>query len=98
MADFISCGICLSDIPKDKIKRAENGKCYLNIQVAQRREVDHYGNTHTIYISQTKEEREAKENKTYIGQGKAYNPQPAAPSVESIEQMPPADNWDDLPY
>ena len=31
-----------------------------------------YGETHTLYVSQTKEEREAKDDKKYVGSGKEY--------------------------
>lgn len=100
MSNFISCSICLTDIPKAKIKRAENGKCYVNIQVAERREVDKFGNTHTVYMSQTKEERSAKTDRVFIGSGKAYNPTPAVATPESVDQLPPAsaDAFDDLPF
>lgn len=98
MSNLILGSICLSDIPKEKIKAASNGKKYLNICIAERREPDQYGNTHTIYCSQEKEEREAKADKKYIGSGRAYNPQPAAATPEAVSQMPPADDVDSLPF
>ena len=99
MSNLILGSICLSDIPKEKIKAATNGKKYLNICIAERREPDQYDNTHTIYVSQDKEERDAKTNKCYIGSGRAYNPQPAAATPEAVDQMPPADVDDlDLPF
>lgn len=62
--------ICLSDIPKEKIQVSEkNGKMYVNVIVTDRREPDKFGNDATVYMSQTKEEREAKADKEYIGQG-----------------------------
>ena len=33
---------------------------------------DKYGNTHTIYMMQSKEEREARADRIYIGKGKEY--------------------------
>ena len=69
---LINLSICLSDIPKDRIKLADNGKKYLNITVQDLREADEYGNTHSVYATQTKEEREAKEKRTYIGRGKEF--------------------------
>ena len=41
MSDLINMSICVSDIPKSKIKQAENGKKYMNITVAKRRESDY---------------------------------------------------------
>lgn len=99
MADFITASLCLSDIPKEAIKVGNNGKKYLSIVIAEGREPDAYGNTHYITISQTKEQRDAKEKKTYIGNGKAYKPQASAPvTAEDVADMPSATYVDDLPF
>lgn len=96
MSDFITVSICLSDIPKDRIKAAENGKKYVNICVSKRKTTDSYGNTHVVYMSQSKEERESKSDKIYVGNGKAYTPTPVTAS--SIDDLPPASDIDDLPF
>jgi hypothetical protein len=93
---LINISICLSDLPKDKVKQAGNGKKYISLCVASRRETDTYGNTHTVYVSQTKEEREAKTGTVFVGAGKEFVPQ--AVTAESVETMPVADNNDDLPF
>ncbi len=67
---MIVTSICLSDIPEAKITTASNGKKYVNIVIDERKEKDKYDNTHTCYIRQTKEEREAKQAKVYVGNGK----------------------------
>jgi hypothetical protein len=73
---LINISICLTDLPKDKIKQArKEGKNYINLCVASRKETDTYGNTHTVYVSQTKEEREAKAEKVLVGSGKEFTPQ-----------------------
>ena len=69
---MITVSICLTDLPKDKIAEAKNGKKYINIVVDKRKDVGNYGETHTVYLSQSKEEREAKENRVYVGSGKEY--------------------------
>lgn len=98
MSELINVSICTSDIPKERIKLADNGKKYMNIVVATRREQDAYGNTHTVYMSQSKEERENKVQRTYIGYGKAVVFSPTPVSAEDIEQMPSAPDTDDLPF
>lgn len=95
---LINLSICLSDIPKDRIKLANNGKKYLNVTVQDLREADEYGNTHSLYCTQTKEEREAKEKRTYIGRGKEFVFQSAQPSVEEVAELPVAEDLDDLPF
>jgi hypothetical protein len=69
---MIVTSICLSDIPEDKITTSSNGKKYVNIVVDQRKEKDQYDNTHTVYMSQSKDERQAKVPKKYVGNGKEY--------------------------
>lgn len=101
MATFITASICLSDIPKDHIKIGNNGKKYLSVVIAENREPDMYGNTHFIAVSQTKEERDAKQKRVYLGNGKAYQPQsPAAVTPEAVESMRPMTEVeaDDLPF
>ena len=69
---MIVTSICLSDIPEDKITTSSNGKKYVNIVVDQRKEKDQYDNTHTAYMSQSKDERQAQVPKKYVGNGKEY--------------------------
>ena len=94
---LINISICVSDIPKDKIKRGNNGKLYANMVVASRKEVSQYGETHTVYMSNTKEEREANAAKIYVGSGKELQPQ-SQPTCEDVEAMPAAENLDDMPF
>ena len=69
---MITLSICLSDLPKEKIQTSTNGKKYINLVVDKRKEAGKYGETHTLYVSQSKEEREAKDDKKYVGSGKEY--------------------------
>ena len=94
---LINISICLSDIPKDKIKQATNSKKYISLVVAQRKEVSQYGETHTVFISQDKEEREAKKDKTYVGGGKEFVQTATAVTTEDVAAMTPM-VYDDLPF
>jgi hypothetical protein len=58
MSSLIKIGI------KDK-----NGN-YVNYMVSIQSEVDKYGNNVSMYLEQTKEEREAKAKRTYVGNGR----------------------------
>tara|TARA_R100000656_G_scaffold516_3_gene814 strand:- start:595 stop:918 length:324 start_codon:yes stop_codon:yes gene_type:complete len=66
MAGIIKGSINLSNIPKDKIIVGKKGK-YLPITVTVNDEPDQFGNQGPICVDQTKEEREAKTAKTYLG-------------------------------
>ena len=99
MSDFISISICLSDIPKDRIKAADNGKKYINLAVTRMKEPDRYEQTHTVFVSQSKEEREAREDKIYVGKGKEINFTPSGATVQSVESMSAmSQEEDDLPF
>lgn len=94
---LINANICVSDIPKDKFKKADNGKIYCNITIAERKEPDKFENTHTIYVSQSKEERDKRVDKKYIGSGKEFSFSPIISSPDQVESMPVAEDVD-LPF
>ncbi|QIY92207.1 hypothetical protein [Chryseobacterium gallinarum] len=91
MSKIINVRLELDKIDKTKIVVGEKGK-YLNIIVAERKETDQYGNTHTVYIQQTKEEREAKEEKVYMGSGKEFE------FENDVKNLVPGSDDDDLPF
>ena len=66
MASIIKASINLSEVPKDKIIVGKKGK-YLPVTITINDEVDQFGNQGPIVVAQTKEEREAKQAKTYLG-------------------------------
>ena len=66
MASIIATSINLSQIPKDKIIEGKKGK-YLPITVTINDEPDQFGNQGPVVVQQSKEEREAKAAKTYLG-------------------------------
>ena len=68
---MIVANICISDIPATK-RRESNGKVYISVVIDERRSPDNYGNTHSVSVSQSKEEREKREKKIYVGSGKEY--------------------------
>lgn len=69
MARFL-LDICLTDIPREKIKEARNGKKYLKIEVGELREKDEKENDLYVRAYFSKAEREAGGKPTYIGRGK----------------------------
>ena len=66
MASIIKASINLNEIPKDKIYVGKKGK-YLPITITLNDEVDQFGNQGPVVVEQTKEERDAKAPKTYLG-------------------------------
>ena len=66
MASIIKASINLNEIPKDKIYVGKKGK-YLPITITLNDEIDNYGNQGPVIVEQTKEERENKAPKVYLG-------------------------------
>ena len=66
MASIIKASIDLNKIPKDKIYIGKKGK-YLPITITINDEIDQFGNQGPVVVEQTKEERETKTPKTYLG-------------------------------
>jgi hypothetical protein len=66
MASIIKTSINLNEIPKDKIINGKKGK-YLPITITINDEPDQFGNQGPVVVEQSKEEREAKTQKTYLG-------------------------------
>lgn len=97
--EFTFFNICLSDIPKDKIKQSKNGKCYIELVTMNLREVDEKGRTHNMAVALTEDERKAGVKTTYLGRG-TRKIVSFDPSTEEVSEMPKASAsvLDDLPF
>ena len=69
MSALINFSLDVKSLPKEKFQQHPNGKVYINLTMSVNDET-RYGNNTGIYVSQTQEEREAKKQKTYLGNGK----------------------------
>lgn len=68
MAAIIAGSIDVTKIPKDKLFKGEKG-LYLDLSIVVNDE-SRYGNNVSISVGQTKEERENKVDKIYLGNAK----------------------------
>ena len=107
MASIIATSIDLTKIPKDKIIEGKKGK-YLPITITLNDELDQFGNQGPVVVQQTKEERDAKVEKTYLGNVKvvwtndnnvAVAPRDGQPApVQATAPAAAAAPVDDLPF
>ena len=106
MASILKMSINLNEIPKHKIIDGKKGK-YLPITVTINDEVDQFGNQGPVMVEQSKEERDAKAAKVYLGNVKVVWTNGAnvdvAPRADAGQQAPaPAQKApapiDDLPF
>jgi hypothetical protein len=102
MSRIISASIDLAKIDKSKITEGKNGQKYYSISIAVNDEADKFGNDVAITTGQSKEERDAKAAKVYIGNGKtvwASETPGAKPASSAPAKAAAAQNLDDdLPF
>ena len=72
MGKIINIKVDVTKLDKDKFFKGKKGT-YANITVAENMDGEsEYGDTHYVFESQSKEERDAKTPKTYLGNGKEF--------------------------
>jgi len=72
MATLATISIDLSKLDKSKIVEGKNGQKYYNLNLSINDDTDNYGNNIQVTEPQTKEQREAKEQRTFYGNGKVF--------------------------
>jgi hypothetical protein len=103
MAGIIKASINLNAIDKSKIIDGKKGK-YLPITITVNDEPDQFGNQGPVTMDQTKEEREAKTPKVYLGNVKVVWTNGTFPDKIPYEgngapqQKAPAKVEEDLPF
>lgn len=101
MAQLLSISIDVTKIKKERLYRGEKGT-YLKLTVSVNDEADQFGNTVSAYEEQTKEERDAKAPKNYLGNGKVFwsgeSGHTKHTSTSSTPTNTPAPADDNLPF
>ena len=69
MATILNASLNVAKIDQKKLIAGKTGQ-FLNVTITINDEVDKFGNNASIFESQSKEEREAKTPKNYLGNGK----------------------------
>ena len=100
MSAIVNFSINVEDIDKSKFIKGKKGS-YLNLTMSINDETK-FGNNASVSVSQSKEEREAKEAKTYLGNGKVVWMSDAGVTVaereEEMSTSTSAASQDDLPF
>lgn len=87
MAKIVNFSIDLKKIDKSKLIEGKKGT-YLNLTASLNDEADAYGNDVAVYVSQSKEEREGKQKRNYLGNGKVVWSSDAPASAETTSDFP----------
>ena len=94
MAQLLNVSIDLSKIDKTKIIKGQKGN-YLNLTVEVKDEKDQYGNDVASWQSQEKEERDAKAQRNYLGNGRIlWTGQSKASETQSKQATEAAEDLD----
>jgi len=105
LAGVINLSINLSKIPKSAIVKGKKGS-YVNLTLGVNNEQDQFGNDGGVAIGQTKEQREAKEPKVYLGNGKVVWSDGVMPEAKwgddvaagAVKSKAKEEAEDDLPF
>jgi len=71
MATLINASMRVDKMPKEKFVKGKDGAVYYNYTIAIQDDT-RYGNNVAMMESQTKEERDAKKPKSYLGNGSVF--------------------------
>ena len=99
---MINISIDVSKIDKSRITEGKNGAKYLNLTIDKLQTAGKFGETHTVYMRQSKEEYSAKEKKVYVGNGKeiVFGNKSTPQQIPPVPQNVPSSGTpiDDLPF
>ena len=97
MASLINLNINVENLPKDKFVKGKKG-VYYNFTISVNDDTNQFGQNVSAFDSQTKEEREAKKPKQYIGNGKVVWTDGKSTKAQQEAQPQDNDNNVDLPF
>jgi hypothetical protein len=93
---ILNGSINLSKLDKSRFVKGKNGAVYVNFTTFVSDEPNEYGQDVSFVEGQTKEEREAKTPRNYIGNGKiSYN---SDKPVQQTESATTSEETEDLPF
>jgi hypothetical protein len=92
----MNASIRVDKLPKEKFIKGKDGAVYYNLTISVSDET-RYGNNVAITDSQTKEERDAKKPKNYLGNGKVVWTDGNIVLAEK-EEILEQETSDDLPF
>ena len=98
MGAIINYSLRVDKLPKEKFVAGKDGAVYLNLTMSVNDET-RFGNNASIYISQTKEENEAKKQRSYVGNGKVvWNNGSIVNAEKEVKQALQEEVVSDLPF
>lgn len=97
MSTLINASIRVDKLPKEKFVKGKDGAVYYNLTISVSDET-RFGNNVALMDSQTKEERDAKKPKNYLGNGKVVWTDGTVTLAEKEDAKIPEAVEEDLPF
>ena len=97
MSTLINASIRVDKLPKEKFVKGKDGAVYYNLTISISDET-RFGNNVALMDSQTKDERDAKKPKNYLGNGKVIWTEGTVTLAEKEEVKIPETVTEDLPF
>lgn len=97
MSTLITGSIRVDKLPKEKFIKGKDGAVYYNLTISVNDDT-RYGNNVALMDSQTKEERDAKVQRNYLGNGKVVWTNDIIKLAEREQENTTAPVSNDLPF
>ena len=101
MSAIVNFSLDLTKLPKEKMIKGKKGT-YINLSLNVNDQTNQYGKNASVIVSQSKEEREAKQDRLYVGNGRVIWTDGTIKTAEQNEELTSAtqqpDRDDDLPF
>ena len=102
MSALLNFSLEIDKISKSKIVVGKNGKKYYNLTLSVNDQTNQYGQNVSVFDSQSEEERKAKKQKDYLGNGKVVWTDGKIVKAEQQGSSAPKQSFqpqaDDLPF
>lgn len=99
MSALINVSLRVDKLPKEKFVQGKDGAVYYNFTISVNDESNQWGQNVSLTDSQTKEEREAKKPKSYLGNGNVVWTNGTIQLAEKKEEVATKEVvGDDLPF
>jgi hypothetical protein len=98
MGSLINLSLRVDKLPKEKFVQGKDGAVYYNFTISVNDDSNQFGQNVGATDSQTKEEREAKKPKSYIGNGNVVWTDGTIKTAEKRQEPTKAEIASDLPF
>ena len=69
MSAIANLNLRVDKLPKENFVKGKDGAVYVNLTLSLNNDSNQYGQNISAFVPQSKEEREAKKNRQYVGNG-----------------------------